>query len=80
MTRIYLNMNLMKKFNFPCDLDGENFIQEVLRKEPKANLEQFTHKAPKGRERSQTYQWDNADKRKKSRRSVYNEDEYKELR
>ena len=73
-------MNLMKKFTFPIEFEAENFMPEVLRKEAKSNLEQFIKREPIGRERSQTYQWENNDKRKKSRRSFYNEDEYTDLR
>jgi hypothetical protein len=80
MSRIYLNMNLMKKFSLPVELEGENFLSEVLTKTPKSNLEIFTRRPVSVRERSQTYQWE-PEKSKKAKKSFYYfEDEYSDLR
>lgn len=80
MSRIYFNMNLMKKFSLPVELEGENFLSEVLKKTPKSNLEIFTPRPVSVRERSQTYQWE-PEKSKKGKNSFYYfEDEYSDLR
>jgi len=53
IVRIYLNLNLMKKFELPDDIKI-NFIPEAMTNEPKKLLEHFKQKV-QNRERAYTY-------------------------
>ena len=57
ITRVFMNMNLMKKFEIPEEFDNTSFIQEAMTKSAKISLEHFKERKPfiETRERSYTY-------------------------